>query len=341
MDIREFGIDIGSLPHGERNSICDVAGVRVGHCTVDTERSKTGVTVILPCEGNVFRDKLIAAGYVLNGFGKTAGLIQVDELGTLETPIALTNTLNVGLVHDALVQYSIDACKRDGVRLSSVNPIVCECNDASLNDIALRAVKQEHVFRAIESAGADFELGDVGCGKGTSCHGLKGGVGSASRVITLGGRRFTVGVLCQTNHGRLNDLRIDGRAVGRQIQERINSAEPDKGSCITVVATDLPVSSRQLRRIIRRGSIGLIRNGSFLGHGSGDIFIGFTTANRLFETGEFFRTAVFLKEECIDEAFRACAEAVEEAVLSSMLNAKTVQGYAGIRRTSLKEFIEK
>ena len=341
MDVRDLGITIGALPRGRRNTICDVAGVRVGHCTIDDERSKTGVTVVMPCEGNIFRDKLIAASFVLNGFGKTLGLVQIDELGTLETPIALTNTLNVGLVHDALVEYSINACVRDGVKLRSVNPVVCECNDASLNDITLRAVKKEHVFRAIESAGEDFALGDVGCGKGTTCHGLKGGVGSASRIVTLDGRDYTVGVLMQTNHGSLRDLCIDGKAIGRALEKELKANEPDKGSCIAVVATDLPVSSRQLKRILKRAAIGLVRNGSYLGHSSGDIFVGFSTANRVYQTDAALRSADYLNEDCIDAAFRACAEAAEEAVLSSLLNANTVTGYSGNTRVSLREAIER
>ncbi|MBQ3761904.1 MAG: P1 family peptidase [Clostridia bacterium] len=341
MNISEFGIQVGSLPHGPRNLISDVAGVTVGHATIDDERSKTGVTVVLPCPGNVFRDKLIAASYVLNGFGKTLGLVQIDELGTLETPIALTNTLNVGLVHDALVEYSIGVCKKDGTPLRSVNPVVCECNDAALNDIQLRAVKKEHVFRAIESASADFALGDVGCGKGTTCHGLKGGVGSASRLIRFGNDTYTVGVLMQTNHGRLSDLMIGGEHTGQRLAHLLESGTPDKGSCITVVATDLPVSSRQLKRIIKRAAVGLIRNGSYLGHGSGDIFVGFTIANRLFETDEPFRNARFLNEDLLDEAFRACAEAAEEAVLSSLLNAETVTGFGGTKRYSLRELYDK
>ena len=339
MDVRDFGISIGEMPHGKLNSICDVAGVKVGHCTIDTTCSKTGVTVVMPCEGNVFRDKLIAASFVLNGFGKTLGLVQLEELGTLETPVFLTNTLNVGLVHDAAVEYMLDLCKRDGITLTSVNPIVCECNDASLNDISLRAVHKEHVFSAIESAAVDFELGDVGCGKGMTCHGLKGGVGTSSRIITLDGRIFNLGVLAQTNHGRLADLNICGRDIGKEINSTLNEDTPDKGSCIVIIATDLPVSSRQLKRILKRASIGLIRNGSYLGHGSGDIFIGFTTANRLYNIDSAFRQAEYLNESVIDHAFRACAEAVQEAVLSSMLNADKVIGYNGKVRHSLKEFI--
>lgn len=159
-------LNIGRMPHGPLNSIADVSGVRVGHCTVDDERHKTGVTVILPCEDDIFRNKMPAAYHVLNGFGKTAGLMQIGELGTLETPIALTNTLNVGLVHDAMVEYMCRQGERRGYAVSSVNPVVCECNDASLNDIRHRAVGQAEVFTAIAAASADFAQGDVGAGKG-------------------------------------------------------------------------------------------------------------------------------------------------------------------------------
>ena len=169
--MNEKTVEIGMLPKGARNKISDVPGVLVGHATIDTENHKTGVTVVLPPGKNPFTEKLVGASFVLNGFGKTQGLVQVEELGTIETPIALTNTLNVGIVHDALVEYMIHVCNLDGVRLTSVNPIVCECNDASLNDIQNRAVTKTHVFSAIENACADFEEGDVGCGKGTTCHG--------------------------------------------------------------------------------------------------------------------------------------------------------------------------
>ena len=341
MDIRDLGITIGARPRGRRNTICDVAGVRVGHCTIDDERSKTGVTVVMPCEGNIFRDKLIAASFVLNGFGKTLGLVQIDELGTLETPIALTNTLNVGLVHDALVEYSINACARDGVKLRSVNPVVCECNDASLNDITLRAVKKEHVFRAIESAGEDFALGDVGCGKGTTCHGLKGGVGSASRLVRLNGRDYRLGALVQTNHGRLRDFMIDGDPIGERIHARLNDNPPDKGSCIVILATDLPLSDRQLRRVLRRCGVGLARLGSFIGHGSGEVFVGFSTANRLAPDGNArdVLPCEALNENRIDVVFRAAAECAEEAVLNSMTAAEDVTGPDGATRVSLARFL--
>ena len=178
---------IGRMDKGPGNSISDVPGVRVGHCTVDTERHKTGVTVVMPCEDDIFREKMVAACHVLNGFGKTAGLMQIQELGTLETPIALTNTLNVGLVHDAMVEYMCRRAEENGYPIRSVNPIVCECNDASLNDIRHRAVGEQEVFAAIRDASTDFAQGDVGAGKGMTCHDLKGGIGSSSRVLEIGG----------------------------------------------------------------------------------------------------------------------------------------------------------
>lgn len=339
MRIRDFGINIGELPTGRLNKISDVPGVTVGHCTIATEKHNTGVTVVMPCEDDPFTNKLPCASFVLNGFGKTAGLIQVDELGTLETPIALTNTLNVGLVHDAMVEYMVRTAK---TKVRSVNPIVCECNDASLSTITERAVQAEHVFAAIESATADFEEGAVGCGRGTTCHGLKGGVGSASRIVTLDGHDYTVGVLIQTNHGRLSDLIISGDAIGRRIQRELDENKPDKGSCIIILATDIPLSDRQLRRVIKRCSVGLARLGSFIGHGSGEVFIGFSTANRISarEKRDLIPVSM-LNEDKIDLVFRAAAEATEEATLNSMAAAETVTGPKGAVRHWVGEYIAK
>lgn len=339
MKAIDFGIRIGAMPKGRLNKITDVPGVLVGHTTIDTENHKTGVTIVLPPGRNLFTEKLVAASFVLNGFGKTLGLVQVDELGTLETPIALTNTLNVGLVHDALVEYSIKRCSEDGVRLTSVNPVVCECNDASLNDIQHRAVRTEHVFSAISDAKADFEEGDVGCGKGTTCHGLKGGVGSASRIIEIDGNIYHLGVLAQTNHGRMRDLTIGGDPIGERVYASIHDNKPDKGSCIMIVATDLPLTDRQLKRVIKRCAIGLARPGSYFGHGSGDVFVGFTTANRVKSDAPAVSTCEILKESYLDEAFRACGEAAEEAVINSMLAAETVKGFGGNERESLKNYL--
>lgn len=330
-------LKIGRMERGARNAITDVPGVRVGHCTVDNERHKTGVTVILPCEDDIFQRKMVAAYHVLNGFGKTTGLMQIGELGTLETPIALTNTLNVGLVHDAMVEYLCRQAERGGYAIRSVNPVVCECNDASLNDIRHRAVGQKEVFEAIENASADFALGDVGAGKGMTCHDLKGGIGTSSRVVEIGGERFTIGVLVLTNHGSLRDLTIGGENVGVEIEGRIHEDTPDQGSCIMIVGTDLPVTSRQLGRIIRRCSVGLARLGSFIGHGSGEVMVGFSTANRIPAEGGCLDLRC-IHESRMDDAFRAVAEATEEAVLRSMLEAGTVIGYSGKVRRSLREF---
>ena len=332
-----MNLKIGRMEKGPLNSISDVKGVTVGHTTVDNALHKTGVTVIMPCPDDIFRNKMVAACHVLNGFGKTAGLMQITELGTLETPIALTNTLNVGLVHDAMVEYMCLQAEKNGYEIKSVNPVVCECNDASLNDIRHRAVGQKEVFSAIESASDVFPLGDVGAGKGMTCHGLKGGIGTSSRTLEIGGEKFTVGVLVLTNHGSLSDLRIDGNNIGQEIENKIHEDAPDKGSCIMILATDLPVSSRQLGRIIRRMSVGLARLGSHIGHGSGEVMIGFSTENRIPESVDILSARV-IHENHIDKTFRAAAEATEEAVLRSMLNAGDVTGHTGKTRKSLKNF---
>ena len=339
--IRDYGITVGSLPLGPLNRISDVPGVTVGHCTIANGRHNTGITVVMPCADNPFMRPLPCASFVLNGFGKTAGLVQIDELGTLETPIALTNTLNVGLVHDALVEYMVRRCEREGVPLRSVNPVVCECNDASLSDIRKRAVGQEHVFAAIDAACAAFEEGAVGCGRGMTCHGLKGGVGSASRVMELDGRRYTLGVLAQCNHGRLGDLTIGGRRIGPEIEKKLREDLPDKGSCILILATDLPVTDRQLRRIIKHMSVGLARLGSYIGHGSGEVFIGFSTENRVSRNeSRALVPCMALNEERIDLPFRAAAECAEEAVLNALVAAEDVTGPDGVKRMSLRHFLE-
>jgi D-aminopeptidase len=328
---------------GALDKISDVPGVLVGHCTINEGSSRTGVTVIVPAPAGVYAAKLVAASHILNGYGKTTGLVQIDELGTLETPIALTNTLNVGLVHDALVEHAIQECKAAGLDLRSVNPVVCECNDSYLNDIQNRVVTAEHVFQALRTASADFAEGDVGAGKGMSCHQLKGGIGSASRLVTMDGRTYTVGVLVLSNHGLLRDLMIQGQAVGGELLKeeglaaRLGLAEaPEKGSIIIILASDLPMSDRQLGRVCRRSGIGLARLGSRMGHGSGEIAIAFSTACpvKVAETADI-RLVSVLNEEKMDTVFRASVEAVEEAVLKSMLSASRVTGRDGHFRESL------
>lgn len=325
-------LNIGRMQHGPRNLITDVPGVTVGHCTVDHDDTHTGVTVVLPSPANPFTEKLTAASFVFNGFGKTQGLVQVDELGTLETPIALTNTLNVGLVHDALVGYMVERCAQDGFRLTSVNPVVCECNDSRINRIEERAIREEHVRAAIADAGSDFAQGAVGAGRGTICYGMKGGIGSASRQFTIGKETFTVGVLVQSNYGASGDFRLT------ELPESL--AECDKGSIIIIVATDLPLSCRQLRRVIKRASVGMARLGSYIGHGSGEIVVGFTTARPVAQDDGFV-TARCLQEKQINIPFRAVGEATEEAILQSMLHAEGHTLPDGEHIPSLREFMEK
>ena len=303
MRAQDFGIRVGSLPRGPRNKITDVPGVLVGHATVDTPTHKTGVTVILPGPQNPFTHKLPAGVCPFNGFGKTAGLLQLQELGTLETPIALTNTLNVGLVHDAMVEYMLSRCEAEGVALRSVNPLVCECNDSTLNHIA---------------------------GRGMRCHGLKGGIGSASRVLAFDGRTYTIGILVQSNHGVLSDLTVSGVNIGAGLARTLETRAADQGSIIAVLATDLPLDARQLARVARRVSVGLARLGSHIGHGSGEVFVAFSTANPFdFRAENAVRMTTAFHEELLDLPFRAAAECAEEAVLNSMLTAHTVTGWQG------------
>lgn len=342
--IRDWGVRIGSLPTGTHDLITDVPGVLVGHSTVDDEAHKTGVTVILPAPGNVFTEKLTAAAHVINGFGKTEGTVQINELGTIETPIALTGTLNVGRVADALVGWTVETCRAEGVSAGSVNPVVGETNDGRLNRAADRPVGPEQLCEAIGSASVIFDEGDVGAGKGTSCFGLKGGIGSASRVVELDGHRYTLGVLVQSNFGRLDDLMIAGRPVGAEIRRILEApaAECDKGSCMIVAATDLPLSELQLGRVLRRAEVGLVRTGSYVGHGSGDIVLGFTTANRRVRGAGAVRTVSVLNDDCIEAAFRAIAEATEEAVLNSMCAAdevSLVKNGRTVRVRALSEFL--
>lgn len=324
-------LPIGSMPHGPRNLITDVPGVRVGHATVDRDDCHTGVTIVMPPAHNPFTDKLTAASVVFNGFGKTAGLVQVDELGTIETPIALTNTLNVGRVHDAIVSYMIDLCRENGFRLTSVNPVVCECNDSTISRIEERPIGEEEVMHAIRSASADFEQGAVGAGRGTICYGMKGGIGSASRQIPLGDETFTIGVMVQSNYGASRDFRVTTLPEGL--------AECDVGSIIIIVATDLPLSCRQLKRVLKRCSVGMARLGSYIGHGSGEIAVGFTTAPRVSDGG-YFETMRVLRESDMNLPFRAVGEATEEAILQSMMHSGDDHALNGDPIPSLKTFLK-
>ncbi|MBE6551124.1 MAG: P1 family peptidase [Ruminococcaceae bacterium] len=336
--ISDFGVRIGVLPTGKLNKITDVPGVTVGHCTVRDEKHNTGVTVIMPSEDNIFLNKMTASVYVHNGFGKTAGTLQIEELGTLETPIALTNTLNVGKVSDAVVEYTICRCKEEGTDVVSVNSVVGECNDCRTNDIADRAVSKEHVFSAIGSACADFEEGGVGAGAGTKCYGLKGGIGSASRIVSLGGKDYTVGVIVQSNYGKHEDLRIDGKKISED-DHSSRMGECDVGSIMVILACDVPLTSRQLKRVIKRCSVGIARCGSYIGHGSGEVFIGFSTSNRFSSSDDDIVSISCVKESKLDILFRAAGEATEEAILNSMVCAEELHAFNGTLLKSLKDIL--
>jgi D-aminopeptidase len=333
---REVGLACGILPTGARNTIADVPGITVGHTTLIEADIRTGVTAVLPHNGDLFRDKVTAAAVVLNGFGKSTGLVQVNELGTLETPILLTNTFAVGTCVNALIRRAIAANPEIGRRTSTVNPVVLECNDGYLNDIQAMAVTEAHAHAAIDAASNTFPIGSIGAGTGMSCFGLKGGIGSASRRICLDDTAYHLGVLVLANFGRAGDLRLpDGR--------RIEAAAPpaaEAGSCIVVVGTDVPLDHRQLTRVAKRAGVGLSWCGSFWGNGSGDIALAFTTANRIPHTPDREIIAHrMLAEQRIDLLFQAVAEATQEAVLDALAAAETTLGRNGHRRTALRDVL--
>lgn len=345
-----MGLVRGGLPSGPNNAITDVAGVRVGHTTLISGEGplvpgegpvRTGVTVVLPHGGNLFRQKVRAAVHTINGFGKVCGFEQVRELGTIEAPIALTNTLNVGLVADALAQYAIRQSPEIGIRTSSVNVVVGETNDSYLNDLQGRHVRAEHVWAAIEAASAGaVREGVVGAGTGTGCFGWKGGIGTASRLLSPEAGAFTLGVLVQSNFGSPRDLTVRGVPVGLHIQppRPSRASAQDKGSVMIVLATDAPLSARQLRRLCVRAAAGLARTGSHYGHGSGDFVIAFTTAYRIEHKPAWVTTtqaALADEPKVMDALFRAVAQSVEEAVLNSLCRAETLVGRDGNARYGL------
>ncbi|NLU24734.1 MAG: P1 family peptidase [Clostridiales bacterium] len=328
---------IGTLPRGPKNLITDVPGVLVGHRTLTGSDLNTGVTVILPQDGHLYREKLIAETHVINGFGKSTGLMQIQELGTLETPIALTNTLSVGTVSTALVRHMLST----DPGIVSVNPVVLECNDSGLNDIRRMQVREDDFSAALTAAGETFEEGAVGAGRGMSCYGLKGGIGSASRRIRIDGVSYMVGTLLLTNFGRLSELRFDGQPLGRQIQHlksRMEKEPPERGSVITVIATDLPLTARQLGRLARRAQNGLARTGSITGGSSGEVVLCFSTANRIPSESGGLVSLQMMSEAGLDKAFQAVADCVEESVLSSLVHAETVSGM-GRTRESLSDYL--
>lgn len=314
---RDLGIHIGALPCGTHDAITDVAGVAVGHCTVhEGERLHTGVTVVLPrfvdgAPGNPFADKLPAALFVQNGYGKLVGATQLVELGELESPIALCGTLNVHRVADGLLDWLL--ARPGNERVRSANVVVGETNDGRLSDIRDRPLGSEHVARAIAGASAGaFEVGSVGAGAGTICFGWKGGIGSASRVVD----GHTVGVLVQSNFG--GRLIVDGVPVHRHLDPRRPHANDHDGSCMVVVATDAPLDARGLERLARRAFAGMARTGASFSNGSGDYAIAFTTAR----TGG----GGPLRGGALSGLFVAVADATEQAILDSLCAAETTSG---------------
>ncbi|MEE9235446.1 MAG: P1 family peptidase [Candidatus Acidoferrales bacterium] len=327
---RALGIEPGIFSPGPLNAITDVEGVRVGHFTLrEGEDLRTGATAILPHGGNVFQEKVPAAIVVGNGFGKLVGSTQVNELGQLETPILLTNTLNVWEAAAALVDYTLAQAGNESVR--SVNPVVGETNDGFLSNIRRRPLRPEHFLEAVRVATpGPVEEGSVGAGTGTVAFGFKGGIGTSSRRLPEGLGGYTVGVLVQTNYGGI--LTIDGVPVGRELgryafQEYV---EPGSGSCMMVVATDAPLDARQLERLARRALAGMARTGAAFSHGSGDYVIAFSTAESVripYRSEQPAGEITLLRDDQLSPLFQAVAEATEEAIYNSLLRATTVRGY--------------
>jgi D-aminopeptidase len=331
--VREFGLRTGVLPPGPLNAITDVAGVKVGQVTlVEGPNVRTGVTAVLPHEGNVFQEKVPGAIAVANGFGKLAGYTQVEELGTIETPIVLTNTLSVPTAAEAVIKYTLTLPGNESVE--SVNPVVGETNDGYLNDIRGRHVTKEHVLEAIRrAAGGPVDEGNVGAGTGTVCYDFKGGIGTASRRLPAARGGWTVGVLVQTNHGGI--LQVDGIPVGVRLGRYYlkKDLEPgSEGSCMMVVATDAPLDSRNLKRLARRALLGIARTGGFYANASGDYAIAFSTAPEVrmpHRSSSPTRSVVLLRDEQMSPLFLAAAEAAEEAILNSLFRARRMEGREG------------
>lgn len=322
---------------GKKNLITDVRGLKVGHVTLKNNNINTGVTVIFPHEGNIFQDKVMAASSVLNGFGKSVGLLQIDELGTIETPIVMTNTLSVGTATTALIKYILNQNEDIGITTGTVNCVVTECNDGRLNDIRGLHVTEEHVLKALNSPSEYFEEGAVGSGTGMYCQGLKGGIGSASRVVDVDGKEYIIGALVMSNFGFPGNLIIGGESVGKNIKGNIKK---DEGSIIMIIGTDIPLSERQLKRIAKRTAISLGKTGSYMGNGSGDIAIAFTTANRIphYSKTDIIETKMFFDDH-IDKVFEASIEAVEESIISSLYHAETTVGFMGRQVKGLRDYL--
>ena len=321
---------VGRLAPGARDSLADVAGVTVGHATLATGDLQTGVTVVRPHAGDPYDAKVPAAAVVINGYGKSVGLLQVAELGVLETPIALTNTLSVGMIATAQVRAAIAAHPGIARTTTTVNPLVFECSDAYLSDMQALAVDDRHYAQALADVRADFARGAVGAGRGMSCFGLKGGIGTASRTVALEDRVLTLGVLVLANFGRLECLTVAGRRIGPALATRLaeRGTQRDQGSIIVIMATDAPLDARQLRRVATRAAAGIGRTGAYYGHGSGDIALAFSTAYTVpHAVTEPVIARPTLAEPLLEGLLEAAAEATEQAILDALFEAKTVRGF--------------
>lgn len=336
---RDFGIAPGVLSPGTWNAITDVEGVSVGHRTLLAGDSvRTGVTVICPHAGNLFMDKVPAAVSVGNGFGKAIGFTQVGELGNLETPVALTNTLSVFTVADALVEHMLSVQGNESIR--SVNPVAGETNDGWLNDIRGRHVEKRNVYEALAAASTGpVEEGNVGAGTGTLCLGFKGGIGSASRKVSPSHGGYTLGVLVQTNFG--GNLTILGIPVGEELRRQPVAQENvsrEDGSCMIVIATDAPLSARNLERLAKRSFLALGKVGSHMSNGSGDYAIAFSThpdCRIPYRADQSLQHAPELGNDYVSPLFQAVVEATEEAIYNSLFMAVDMSGFRGRRQASL------
>lgn len=329
---RDYGIEIGVMSTGKLNAITDVPGVQVGHVTLTkNDNVRTGVTAIVPHSGNIFQDKIPAAIYIGNGFGKLAGISQVQELGNLETPIILTNTLSVPMGIQGTVKYSLGLNGNE--KIQSVNAVVGETNDGYLNDIRGMHVSEQNVIDAIlnAKAGAVTE-GNVGAGNGTVAFGYKGGIGTSSRKLPkqLGG--YTIGVLIQSNFGGV--LTINGAPVGKELESYpfANAIQKSDGSCMMVILTDAPLDARQLERVAKRAMLGLAKTGGIASNGSGDYVIAASTATSMrisYETDSKTDNGNVLRNDEMSPIFMATIEATEEALINSLFAAETTSGREG------------
>ena len=337
--VREFGIKIGIMEPGKWNTITDVMGVKVGHVTlIEGGSVRTGATAVLPHDGNIYQEMVPGAIYVANGYGKLMGYTQVEELGVIETPIILTNTLSVPTAANGLITYTLALAGNESV--GSVNSVVGETNDGYLNDIRGRHVKEEHVIEAIKKAeSGPVEEGCIGAGTGTQCFRWKGGIGTASRKLPESRGGYTVGVLVQTNFGGI--FQINGYPVGVKLGNyafKRNVEIAGDGSCMIVCATDAPLDSRNLKRLAKRALLGIPRTGGYYSNGSGDYCIAFSTAKEVRvprDLEERTQKIEVLRNRHMSALFLAAAEASEEAILNSMFKATPMEGYRGHKIAAL------